>query len=127
MLTRDEQDTIRRGVIAALAAISEADHDGPIGMFKEGRAATRALKELPEPLRTAVLSDATSPDVADDPADSLEGDLHAALDVVRTRTPEFSGAFCSVVYTACSAVAAASHGVSPRERAALDRVRAVLR
>ncbi len=127
MLTRAEQETIRRGVIAALAAVSEADHDGPIGMFKEGRAATKALKELPEPLRAAVLSDPTGPEADPDPTtDSLETDLQAALDVVRDRTPEAAGTFCSVVSSACAAVAAASHGVSPSEAAALERIRAVL-
>ncbi|MCA0438355.1 MAG: hypothetical protein M9891_17355 [Austwickia sp.] len=126
-LTLVEREIVRNGVMNAVGEVAEADEDGFFGMIKEGRAGTKALRELPQPLLDAVTGDFNTPDDYQDPADeSMEGYLRAALAVVDARTPQLRDEFARVVLDTCRAVADAAKGTSPREEAVLARIAAVL-
>lgn len=126
-LTDNDREIIRTGVMSALAHVAESQEDGFIAMIKEGRAGTRALKDLPEPLREAVLGDFSTPEDYTDPeTDDMQGYVRRARDVVAARTPALTEEFCRVVVDACQAVAEAAKGVSDDERRAVEEVRAAL-
>lgn len=127
--TQVEAFTINNGVMNVLGEVSDADQEGLLAMFKEGRAGTKALRDLPEPLRSVVLDqDIIEPDGYVHPAgEDMEGYVAAAIAVIDARTPQLRAEFARVLQAAARAVAEAAKGVSASEQAVLDRLAAALR
>ena len=122
-----QREQIRSAAMNAVSHVSDAEQEGFFARIKEGRAGTKALEALPEPLRDAVLGDYNTPDAYEFPADdTVQAYIRDGLTAVQTACPELLDQFKRVVMQACDEVAAAAKGVSDNERAALAEVRAAL-
>ncbi len=119
--TDHESDTIRAGVLGAIALVSRAD-SGFLASLRESLAAGRALTELPEELRDT-FAEFDVPTLV--PGEELTT-LSRALAIVDARDPEAARSLRAVVLEACEEAAAAAGGVSDAEQAALTQVRQVV-
>lgn len=119
--TEHEADTIRAGVLGAIALVSRSD-PGFLAAFRESAAGARVLGGLPEDLRRVVAKF--------DLPDSTSGEeltrLSEGLAIVDAKDPESATALRAVVLEACEAVAESAKGVSDTESAALDQVKGVV-
>lgn len=122
-----QREQIRNAAMNAVGHVSDAEEEGFWAQIKEGRAGTKALKSLPEPLHDAVLGDFNTPRGYEHPAEGSVGAyLRDGLAAVEAACPELLEEFKAVVMQACEDVAAAAKGVSANERAALAEIRTEL-
>lgn len=118
--TDHESDTIRAGVLGAIALVSRADA-GMLAALRESMAAGRVLADLPEELR-GIFGEFDVPPLA--PGEELTA-LSRGLAIVEEKDPVAAQALRDVVLEACERTAEAAGGISDAERAVLTQVRQV--
>lgn len=119
--TEQESDTIRAGVLGAIALVSRAD-PGFLAALRESMAAGKALQGVPEELRR-IFAEFDVPSMK--PGEELTT-LSRALAIVDGKDPGAAQALRRVVVDACQQAADAAGGVSDSEQAALSQVRQVV-
>lgn len=125
--TEQEQDTIRRGFLSAVALVSKAD-PGFFATFKESMAASKAMAAAPEQIRGLLQGGLIAPPRADNPAgqEQVMLDELATAMTILNREPADRDAYRAVVLEACRQVAEASKGIAPAEQQMIDRIRATV-
>lgn len=118
--TDNESDTIRAGVLGAVALVSRAD-TGFLSGLRESMAAGKALADLPEELR-GIFGEFDVPSLA--PGEELTA-LSRGLAIVEAQDPAAAQALRDLVLEACVRTAEAAGGISDTEHAVLTQVRQV--
>ena len=119
--TEQESDTIRAGVLGAIAFVSRAD-SGFLSSLRESLAAGKALADLPEELRD-VFGGFDLPTLT--PGEELTT-LSRALAIVDAKDRAAAQQLRGVVREACEQAAAAAGGTSDAERAARTQVERIV-
>lgn len=121
--TDAEKDTIRGGVMGALALVSQAD-PGFFDVFKESKAAAESLKEAPEDIRGLVTGGLQLPPQAPSKEElrtKVLTRLSEAMQVA-SKDPGTASSLRQFVLSACQHVAEASKGVSPEEQGIVNEI-----
>lgn len=125
--TEQEQDTIRRGFLGAVALVSQAD-PGFLDTFKESFAVSKSMQAASPEVRELLKGGLVMPPKAGSAAEmqgAMFNDLTEAMTIL-DRDPATRSAFSDSVLQACQDVAEAAKGVAPEEQEIIDRVRVIV-
>lgn len=125
--TNEEHDTIRNGVMGAIALVSQAE-PGFLATFKESMAASKALAAAPADFAQLMKGGMSMPPQAsskEEMVSKLLGNLTQAVQVA-SKDPATAEALKNYVTAACQQVAEASKGVGPEESAMIEQIQGVL-
>ena len=125
--TDAEKDTIRGGVMGAVALVSQAD-PGFFDVFKESKAAAGALKDSPAEIRELVAGGLQMPPSASS-KEELKAKMLSGLSEAMTVASKDAATAASLkqfVQAACQQVAEASKGVSAEETAVIAEINQAL-
>jgi hypothetical protein len=131
--TEQEWDTLQKGVTGAGLLVSASDK-GFFATFKEAGALANHLAEAREGHDSQLVHDlgntktsgfglsASPTEVTDETFEALS----SAMATLRAKAPDEVDAYRSLVLGVAESVGAASKGVGPEEREAIDKIRATL-
>jgi hypothetical protein len=123
--TDDERSTLRDAAFGAMMLVSAAD-PGFMAMFKESMAGAKALAKAPPELRDMFKGGGMPSMPRGGPAEvegSVLTQLHEAVGIMQTKSPQDLDAYKSVIMAACDEVAGASHGVDESETRMIEKVK----
>ncbi|MEL4506363.1 hypothetical protein AAEX63_15870 [Luteococcus sp. H138] len=125
--TNEENETIRKGAMGAVALVSQAE-PGFLATFKESMAASKALASAPAEFVEVIKGGMSMPPQAsskEEMVSKLLANLSEAVQVA-SKDPATATALKNYVTAACQQVAEAAKGVSPEETAMIEQIQGVL-
>ncbi|MGN9777745.1 hypothetical protein ACTMS0_18575 [Micromonospora sp. H33] len=127
-LTAEERLTLKTGAFGAVFLVSNAD-PGMLALVRESFAASGAMADTSGVVKEA-LTTGPLPKLPRDSDSEIESvvlpALRRAVEILREKSPVDVGTYREVVLAAADRVARAHHGVTPKEAAAIERIRDAL-
>lgn len=127
-LTEEDHTLIRRSAFGAIALVSNSDR-GFLAMFSESMAGSKALNEAPDDVKE-LLKEGGFPKPPTGNAEEIEAtvlsELGQAVQLLETKAPSQAQGYREVILAACDRVANAVRGVSDKEAAMVEKVRAAV-